>query len=116
MLCMQALRHFLICCLIVAILPWGALAQAASPQALFTATPASSEITEASDAAVHVAAKQKRCRIAVLTGTPCFPAIVDHVATTTDGIRHAGDAPFALAIALPEGVTTGSHLDPPRRG
>lgn len=112
---MHLFRSFLVSCLIVVILPWGALAQVASPQALFIAT-AASEITGASDAAAHVAAKQKRCRIAILTGTPCFPAIVDHGATTTCGNPHAGDAPFTVAIALPDGMETGSHLDPPRRG
>ncbi|WP_162561671.1 hypothetical protein [Yoonia vestfoldensis] len=109
-------RSFLIYCLIVVTLPLGALAQAASPQALFVATPASNEITGVSDAAVHAGAKEKRCRIAILTGAQCFPAIVDHSATMMGGIPHANDAPFAVAIALPGGVTTGSHLDPPRRG
>ncbi|WP_322890792.1 hypothetical protein [Yoonia sp. 76] len=109
-------RSFLIYCLIVVTLPLGALAQAASPQPLFIATPASSEVTGASDAAVHVAAKQKKCRIAILTGTPCFAAIMVQGVAAISGNLHERDASFFAAITLPKGVTTGSHLDPPRRG
>ncbi len=110
---MQMFRRLLIYCLIAVILPWGALAQAASPQAVFTATPTAGDITVKSDA---VAAKDKRCRIAILTGSPCFAAIVHCEAPTLNGIPHICDRPFAVVVALPEGVTTGGYLDPPRRG
>ena len=113
---MQLFRNLLIYSLIAVILPWGALAQAAAPQALFSVVPASSEITQASYAAVHVTAKQKRCRVAILTGAPCFAAIIAQGRAAISGDLQERDALFMAAITLPKGVTTGGFLDPPRQG
>jgi len=111
---MHLFRSFLIYGLIAVILPWGALAQAASP--VSSAAKASSEITMLSDAAAQAAPKLKRCRIAILTGAPCFAAIIVQGVAAISGNLHERDALFAVAVALPDGVTTGGSLDPPRRG
>lgn len=113
---MHLFRSFLIYGLIAVILPWGALAQAASPQPVFSAAKPSNEITMLSDAAAQVAPKLKRCRIAILTGAPCFAAIIVQGVAPVSGNLHERDALFAVPVALPDGVTTGGSLDPPRRG
>ena len=112
---MQAFRQFFICCLITVILPWGAFAQAASPQALFIATAASSTIT-LSSADTVVTPQPKRCRIAILTGLSCFAAILGDGAMATGGGPQESTAPFSVVIPLPDGVKTSWPPDPPRLG
>lgn len=112
---MQAFRQFFICCLITVILPWGAFAQAVSPQALFIATAASSTITLSSADSV-VTPQPKRCRIAILTGQACSSAILGHGGTTTGGGPQESTAPFSVVIQLPDGVETSWPPDPPRLG
>lgn len=115
MLLMHWLRHFLICCLIAVILPWGAFVKAASPQAVTVATPAGSGISMLSADPV-MAPQPKRCRIAILVGLSCVAAILNDGAAVPGESPWESDAPFTMAIALPEGVATGGHLDPPRIG
>jgi hypothetical protein len=54
--------------------------------------------------------------VAILTGAPCFAAIIVQGVAPVSGNLHERDALFAVPVALPDGVTTGGSLDPPRRG
>lgn len=114
---MKHLRHFLILCLIVAVLPWGAFVAAFGPAPAAAATYAAPiqgrQISLPVAGPIKVLAKRK-CRIAHLPGSSCGPDLLFHTGAATFGPGNAVPALSRIADWPSPGLIRTPPREPPR--
>ena len=121
---MSVLRLIAILVLVLAVMPWGAFYGAqASPYLTqrdpgqVIADPSVARVTVSTDGqrgAAALSPKPKRCRTAILVGSPCGPDIVLPRSVISLQLTSACNAMVPDAGAWLTGATPPGSLDPPR--